>query len=118
MRKLKKPQNIFKKLSSNFKMILTAKICLILVIRETLHIQFWEIGLRYLLVFLITHLCEQEFSSLLVVKNKQRNCLDVNNDMRLAMSNIHPGIEKLVKEMQSSKLFNLVLSIVIKCNVT
>ncbi|XP_050545844.1 protein ZBED8-like [Daktulosphaira vitifoliae] len=72
--------------------------------RATLHIKLREIALRYLLVFLTTYLCEQGFSSLLVIKNKQRNRLYVSDDIRLAMSNIHPRIEKLVKEMQSQKL--------------
>ena len=72
--------------------------------RATLYIQLQEIAFCYLLVFSTTFLCEQGFSSLLVMKNKQRNGLDVSDDMRLAMSNIHPRIEKLVKEMQSQKL--------------
>ncbi|KAL4153200.1 hypothetical protein QTP88_001033 [Uroleucon formosanum] len=69
----------------------------------TLHIQLREIALRYLVVFSTTYMCEQGFSSLLVIKNKQRNRLDVSDDMRLAISNIHPRIEKLVKEMQPQK---------------
>jgi len=44
----------------------------------TLHIQLREIALRYLLVFSTTYLCEQGFSSLNVVKNKQTNRLDIN----------------------------------------
>ncbi|KAL4104801.1 hypothetical protein QTP88_020077 [Uroleucon formosanum] len=71
--------------------------------RGTLHIQLREIALRYLVVFSSTYLCEQGFSSLLVIKNKQRNRLNVSDDMRLAISNIHPRIEKLVKEMQPQK---------------
>jgi len=71
--------------------------------RATLHIQLREITLRYLLVFSITYSCEQGFPSLLVIKNKQRNRLDVSDDMHLAMSNINPRIKKLVKEMQPQK---------------
>lgn len=72
--------------------------------RTTLrHIQRREIALRYLLVFSTTYLCEQGFSNLLVIRNKHRNRLDVSDDMRLAMSNIQPRIEKLAKEMQSRK---------------
>jgi hypothetical protein len=33
------------------------------------------------------------------MKNKQKNRLDISDDIRLAMSNIFPIIEKLVKEM-------------------
>lgn len=50
--------------------------------KTTLHIQLREIALRYLLVFSITYLCEQGFSSLFEIKNQQRNRLDVSNDMR------------------------------------
>jgi len=71
--------------------------------RATLNIKLREIALRYLVVSSTTYLCEQGFSSLLVIKNKQRNRLDVSDDMRLAISNIHPRIEKLVKEMQPHK---------------
>ncbi|KAL4132713.1 hypothetical protein QTP88_009822 [Uroleucon formosanum] len=71
--------------------------------RATLHIQLRETALRYLIVFSTTYLCEQGFSSLLEIKNKQSNRLDVSDNMSLAISNIHPKIEKLVKEFQPQK---------------
>lgn len=69
--------------------------------RATLHIQFQKITQRYLLVFSTTFMCEHISSPLII--NKQRNRLDVSNDMRLAMNNIHPIIKKLVIETQTQK---------------
>ncbi|XP_029341033.1 protein FAM200A-like [Acyrthosiphon pisum] len=62
-----------------------------------------EIALRYLVMFSTTYMCEQGFSALLYIKNKQRNRLDATKDMRVALSNITPRISLLVKEMQAQK---------------
>lgn len=63
-----------------------------------------EIALRYFMVFSTTYLCEQGFSALLVIKNKARNRLKVNDDLRVALSNnISPRIANLVKKMQAQK---------------
>ncbi|KAL4097691.1 hypothetical protein QTP88_022423 [Uroleucon formosanum] len=62
-----------------------------------------EIALRYLVMFSTTYMCEQGFSALLYIKNKQRNRLDAIKDMRVALSNITPRISLLVKEMQAQK---------------
>lgn len=63
-----------------------------------------EIAIRYLTLFSSTYLCEQGFSAHLIIKNKHRNRLDASADMRLALSNTEPRIQKLVKSMQSQKL--------------
>ena len=50
-----------------------------------------------LLPFASTYSCECGFSSLLNIKSKQRNCLEaVESDLRCALSNTTPNIEKLV----------------------
>ena len=56
------------------------------------------------LPFPSTYLCEAGFSSLLQIKNKARNKVDVENDMRLALSKKPPRIARLVarKQPQSS----------------
>ncbi len=43
-------------------------------------------AIRHLLPFTSTYMCECGFSSLLHIKNKQRNNLDVENDIRCARS--------------------------------
>ena len=48
-----------------------------------------------------TYLCESGFSTLLQIKTKQRNRLDVKNDMRCALSNNFPLIHKLSKKKRS-----------------
>ena len=59
-----------------------------------------------LLPFASTYACECSFSSLLNIKSKQRNCLEaVESDLRCALSNTTPNIEKLVsnKGIQKSE---------------
>jgi hypothetical protein len=61
-------------------------------------------ALRHLVVFSTTYLCEEGFSNLLLIKNKQRNRLDATNDMRIALSStISPRISQLVDKMQAQK---------------
>ncbi|XP_046976463.1 SCAN domain-containing protein 3-like [Vanessa cardui] len=62
-----------------------------------------DIAIRYLTLFSSTYLCEQGFSTLLIIKNKHRNRLDATADMRLALSSTEPRIPKLVKSMQVQK---------------
>ena len=70
------------------------------------------LSLRVLVPFASTHLCESGFSSLLQIKTKARNRLDVQNDMRLALTQTKPRISKLVTQMQprSSRKLLIILS--------
>ena len=47
------------------------------------------------------YLCESGFSTLLQMKTKQRNRLDVENDMRCALSTTFPWTHELSKKKQS-----------------
>ncbi|CAM4667024.1 unnamed protein product [Lepidochelys kempii] len=79
---------------------------------ENLHLEeFWmkyfpiylKVGeevLRILLPFLSMYLCEKSFSSLVIIKTKQRNELDVENNLCCALSSFKPRISQLVKKMQ------------------
>ncbi|XP_076320060.1 protein FAM200A-like [Tachypleus tridentatus] len=58
------------------------------------------IALRVLVPFASTYLCEAGFSTLVNIKTKNRNRLDVGDDMRLALTNTRPRISKLAAEMQ------------------
>ena len=56
-------------------------------------------AITQLLPFTSTYLCECGFSSLLNIKSKQRNCLEaVESDLRCALCNTTPRIEKLVSD--------------------
>ena len=59
-----------------------------------------EIALRLLLPFSTTYLCESGFSTLLQIKNKSRNRLDVDPDMRCALSVTQPRIRQLTEKKQ------------------
>ena len=60
-----------------------------------------------LLPFTSTYLCECGFSSLLNIKSKQRNCLEaVESDLRCALFNTIPNIEKLVSDKRIQKSGN------------
>lgn len=79
--------------------------------KEKSMIQFWcamyqsyskvsMTALRVLVPFASTYLCEAGFSTLVNIKTKNRNRLDVGDDMRLALTNARPRISKLAAEMQ------------------
>ncbi|XP_068207495.1 protein FAM200C-like [Palaemon carinicauda] len=51
-----------------------------------------EEALRVILPFSSTYLCEAGFSALVVLKTKQRNRLDVENDLRCALSSFNTRI--------------------------
>ena len=54
-----------------------------------------------LLVFSSTWDCEQEFSALMAIKSKSRNCLtEPGHDFRCAVSNVQPRIDHLVQRKQ------------------
>ena len=57
-------------------------------------------ALRNLLPFASTYLCETGFSTLVNIKTKSRNRLDVQSDMRLALTATTPRIGMLVSNMQ------------------
>lgn len=59
------------------------------------------LSLRVLVPFASTYLCESGFSTLLQIKTKARNKLDVQDDIRLALTGTQPRISKLVMEMQA-----------------
>ena len=59
-----------------------------------------EIAIRNLLPFPKTYLCETAFSQLLILKNKYRNKLDLEDDLRCAISTTEPRIELLAKKLQ------------------
>jgi len=54
--------------------------------------------LKVLVQFSSTYLCESGFSSMAVIKNKHRNCLDVASDLRCSLSNIEPNIKNCPKK--------------------
>ena len=55
---------------------------------------------KVLIPFASTYLCESGFSTLLQIKSKTRNKLNVGDDMRIALSITQPRIIKLVAQMQ------------------
>ncbi|XP_063872067.1 LOW QUALITY PROTEIN: protein FAM200C-like [Scylla paramamosain] len=59
-----------------------------------------EEALRVILPFSSTYLCEAGFSALVVLKTKQRNRLDVENDLSCALSSFNPRISDLVRKKQ------------------
>ena len=57
-------------------------------------------SLMKLLPFTTTWLCESAFSALLNIKSKPRNRLDVEADIRCALSSTAPRIQSLVDKIQ------------------
>ena len=58
-------------------------------------------ALKIITPFVFTYLCERGFSTLLQIKTKARNKLDVQDLMRLAVSRTQPRIKKLYAELQT-----------------
>jgi len=67
------------------------------------HPHLHEIALRFLLYFSTTYLCETAFSAVTVLKTKQRNCLQLSDCLRLAITSIHSRINKLTDRKQQQK---------------
>ena len=63
-----------------------------------------QAALRYLMVFSTTFLCEPGFSTLLLIKNKQRNWLGTSSDLRVALrKSLSSRIPQLVKQIRAQK---------------
>ena len=62
-----------------------------------------EITMGFLLYFSTTYLCETAFSAMPVLKTKRRNRLQLSDCLRLAITSIHPRINKLTDRKQQRK---------------
>ena len=60
-----------------------------------------EYALRFLVPFAFIYLCECAFSSLLFIKNKHKNKLDVEPQLVVAKSKIEPRIDLIAKKIFS-----------------
>ena len=58
-----------------------------------------EIALKLLMPFPSTYMCESAFSSMLVIKTKARNRLELEADLRCCLSATQPRIGKLVNQI-------------------
>ena len=63
-----------------------------------------EKALHILIPYMSTYLCEAGFSTLLQIKTKQRNRLDVKDDLHCALSQTIPRIQQLSDDKQSQVL--------------
>ena len=59
-------------------------------------------AIEILLQFSTTYLCEQSFSSLVLIKNDKRSCLsDIDRELRVALSKFEPNIQRLCSSKQA-----------------
>ena len=58
-------------------------------------------AIKVLMPYPSSYFCEQSFSTMVVIKTKYRNRLEMEHDMILALSSTSPRIEKLVSEKQA-----------------
>ena len=58
-------------------------------------------ALRVLVPFAKSYLCKAGFSAVAVIKSKYRNKIDIERDMRVAISNIAPRFNKICIEQQA-----------------
>jgi hypothetical protein len=62
-----------------------------------------RLALRALLIFPSTYKCEQGFSSMFYLKNKYRSALNVDDDLRVALSKTEPNVQKLTNSNQQQQ---------------
>jgi hypothetical protein len=60
-----------------------------------------EKALNYLIPFTTTYLCESGFSTLLSIKTKYRNRMDVSHFLRVSLTITEPMIEEIINSMQN-----------------
>jgi hypothetical protein len=58
-------------------------------------------ALRILIPFVTSYLCEAGFSAVAVLKSKYRSKLNVEKEMRVAVTTLIPNFEKLINEKQT-----------------
>lgn len=63
-------------------------------------------ALRFLMVFITTYLCESTFSTLVFLKYKYRNQLNVEKDLRLKRSSFNPDIDVLLQTVPKISLIS------------
>uniref|UniRef100_A0A8C4GRW1 Zinc finger BED domain-containing protein 5 n=1 Tax=Dicentrarchus labrax TaxID=13489 RepID=A0A8C4GRW1_DICLA len=63
--------------------------------------QLCDVTLKILLPFVSTYLCEAGFSKMTALKTKYRNRAQIEDDLRLCLSDIAPRIEDLCKAKQA-----------------
>ena len=58
-------------------------------------------ALEQLVPFATTYLCERAFSSMVAIKSKYRNKLDIKSDMRVALSSTSPRFDELISNRRN-----------------
>jgi hypothetical protein len=56
--------------------------------------------MQFFISFTTTYLCESRFSSMVTIKTKSRNRLDIKDDMRVALSNTVSDFKKIILSKQ------------------
>jgi len=57
-------------------------------------------AMKLLLIFCTTYLTEKSFSSLSLIKTKQRNRVEVNAVLRLAETSLEPRLTRMISNRQ------------------
>ena len=53
--------------------------------------------------FSTIYFCQSEFSTMMYIKNKHRNRLQLEDDLRMVLSKAEPSIERMLKMKQREK---------------
>ena len=57
-------------------------------------------AMTVVLPFSTTYFCESGFSTMMYIKNKHRNCLQLEVDLRIVWSKTEPSLERILKIKQ------------------
>jgi 17beta-estradiol 17-dehydrogenase/3beta-hydroxysteroid 3-dehydrogenase/mitotic-spindle organizing protein 1 len=65
------------------------------------HLELSQLATEVLLLFGTTYLCEKTFSAMTAIKSEYRNRLQLESDLRVAVSTTQPRMSHLVSNMQA-----------------
>jgi len=68
--------------------------------------QLAEKALRHLIPFCTTYRCVQAFSTYCYMKNKYRNRLNVDADLRVKISSMQPELDEIMNKKERFPLFH------------
>ncbi|KAL4147955.1 hypothetical protein QTP88_002268 [Uroleucon formosanum] len=74
--------------------------------------QMAEKALRHLIPFCTTYRCEQAFSTYCYMKNKYRNRLNIDADLRVKISSMQPDLDEIMNKKERFHLSHKVLRVV------
>jgi hypothetical protein len=88
-------------LSCDMSLKIKFEACRILDFYKKEHLEHSQLATEVLLIFGTTYLCEKTFSAMAAIKSQYHVRLQLESDLRAAVSTIQPRMSHLVSKMQA-----------------